>query len=77
MFLKGITDPDYDMTEQIEKNKNSNLANAVSSIRKYERDLLSKRSSDQKLKNRLQRLREEDNRDDQEEIGNVLKGNAS
>ena len=73
MFLKGITDPDYDTTVQIEKNKNSNLANAVSSIRKYERELLLKRSSDRKLKNRLRRLREDDNRDDREEIDGGFK----
>ena len=50
LFLRNITDPDYDTTVKILKNGRPSLEEAVNSIRKFERDLVHKRAEHRRLK---------------------------
>jgi hypothetical protein len=64
LFLRNITDPDYQGTVVFLRNNDANLDDAVKSIRKTERDLMQKRIESRKLKNYARRYKNDDDLDD-------------
>ena len=66
LFLKNISDPEYEATVRFCRNQNSDLKDCVSAIRKAERDLIRKRAEKRKLDQYIRRLVQE-NQDNKKE----------
>ena len=63
IFLKNITDPDYQATVQFCRNNNADLMACVSAMRKTERDLIRKRSEKRKFRQHVRRVEYDDDMD--------------
>ena len=59
LFLRNISDPEYDTTIQFLKNNKADFDECVSAVRKYERELSQKRAQRRKMKNLVRRYHEE------------------
>eukprot|EP00957_Ditylum_brightwellii_P161667 12309090-Ditylum_brightwellii.AAC.1 len=59
MFLHGITDPDFAMLVQIQRNKNEGLEKAVLALRKEDQVLIAKRVERKRYRLTIRRMREE------------------
>ena len=61
LFLRGIKDPDFEMTVKIQKNEYDNsLMQSISAISKQEREFTNKGYTDRKPRNKMRYVCEED-----------------
>ena len=60
LFLRGIKDPGFDMTVEIQRNKYDNkIMHFVIEIWKQEREVMNKLSTERKSRNKMRRVCEE------------------
>ena len=61
LFLRGIKDPDFEITVEIQNNKNDNtVMQSVIAIQKQEREVINKGSTESKPRNIMRCFFEED-----------------
>jgi hypothetical protein len=72
VFLRNITDPDYQTTVTFCLNSDCSLEKCINAIRKQERDIQQKKLARHRLKATLRRMKTVDS-DDDESVGHVSK----